>query len=152
LDRSSRLSLICRVGGALCALPIDSTVETFRPLPVEPIAGAPASVLGLAIVRGQPMPVVDLAWLITGMRGSATRFVVVRTGERQVALAIDAVVGVRELGADQARGLPPLLDAGHAPTIAAIGALDRELFLVLQTARLMPEEPPAERPGERLAS
>jgi purine-binding chemotaxis protein CheW len=152
LDSSSSLSLICHLGGALCALPIDSAVEAFRPLPVEPISGAPPAVLGLSIVRGKPMPILDLARLITGLPGSPTRFVVIKTGGRQVALAVDAVAGVREIAPDQAAALPPLIDAGHAPTISAIGALDRELFLVLQTARLVPEELLADGPGERLAS
>lgn len=144
--------MICRVGGAVCALPIESTVETFRPLATEPVSGAPPFVLGLAIVRGQPMPVVDLARLISGTPGRPTRFVVVKTGTRQAALAVDAVLGVREIGASQAQGLPPLIEDANAPAIAAVGALDRELFLVLQAARLVPEGLGERTAGAKLAS
>jgi purine-binding chemotaxis protein CheW len=152
LDNGSGLSLICRVGGALCALPIESTVETFRPLAIEPISGAPPFVLGLAIVRGKPMPVVDLTQLITGEPARPTRFVIVKTGERRVALAVDAVAGVREVASGQADGLPPLIEDTSTSAIAAVGALDHELFLVLKAARLIPDGLPGSEPGQRLAS
>lgn len=144
--------MICRVGGAICALPIESTVETFRPLATEAVFGAPPFVLGLAIVRGQPMPVVDLARLIGGAAGRPARFIVVNTGTRQVALAVDAVLGVREIAAAQTKGLPPLIEDANAPAIAAVGALDRELLLVLQTARLLPEGVLDGAAGAKLAS
>jgi len=152
LDSRSSRSLICRVGGTLCSLPIDSTVETFRPLPTEAIAGAPVFVLGLSIVRGEPMPVVDLTRLITGLPGRPSRFVVIKTGTRRVALAVDAVVGVREIAARQAAGLPPLIEDAGTSAIAAVGALDRELFLVLQAARLVPEGVLDADLGQRRAS
>ncbi len=152
MERGSSLSLICRIGSALCSLPIDSTVETFRPLSIEPVSGAPAFVLGLSIVRGKPMPVVDLARLITGTAGRPTRFVVVKTGGRRVALAVDAVVAVREIAPEQTASLPPLIEDANVSAIAAVGALDRELFLVLQAARLVPDDLLAGDVGGRLAS
>jgi hypothetical protein len=36
-------SLACRVANRLCALPVGAVIGTLRPLPLEPIAGAPAS-------------------------------------------------------------------------------------------------------------
>ena len=76
-------SLVSRVATRLCALPVGAVIETMRRLPVEPIAGAPAFIAGLAIVRGEPG-----------------------------ALAGDVV--------------------------AAVGALDARLLIVLETARLVP--------------
>ena len=60
-------------------------------------------------------------------------------GERRVALAVGAVIGVRTLPARSLEDLPPLLGGGRARVVEAIAALDSELLLVLQSARLIPE-------------
>src|SRR6202041_1193103 len=57
-------SLLFRARGHLCALPLAHVVETMRPLPVEPMAGAPPYVPGLGISRGRPAPAVDVARLL----------------------------------------------------------------------------------------
>jgi purine-binding chemotaxis protein CheW len=131
----------------LYALPLAHVVETLRPLPVEPLAGAPAFVRGLCVIRGVPRPVVDA----TGLLGAhapgdppaeppTARFVTVRAGAHQVALAVDAVLGVRTVPPESLHTLPPLLQEAGAEAVAAIGRLDNELLLVLRSSRLLPEE------------
>ncbi|HVV85259.1 MAG TPA: chemotaxis protein CheW [Kofleriaceae bacterium] len=132
-----RLALVFRAAGRLCALPLEHVVETMRPLPVEPVAGAPAAVLGAAMVRGEPTPVVDVAMLIDEAAGARRRFVSARAGRRRVALAVEEVVGVRALPA--ARELPPLFAEG-GDRLAAIARLDGELLRVLNAARLLPDD------------
>ena len=132
-------ALLCRIRRGVCAIPLDDVVETMRPLPIEPAPGAPGFVLGLAIIRGRPLAVIDLARLLGDAGGPTTRFVTIRTGGREVALAVDAVIGVRTVTAAAVRELPPLLrDAGGA-VVDAIGALDAELLFVLRGARLVPD-------------
>ena len=63
-DVSSASWLLCRAGARLCALPLQNVMETMRLLPIEPVAGAPRSVLGLCPIRGAPVPVVDLQSLL----------------------------------------------------------------------------------------
>jgi purine-binding chemotaxis protein CheW len=134
----------------LCALPLRDVIETLRPLPIEPLAGAPSYVCGLSILRGAPVPVVDLGLLLGVEQLRATRLVVLRAGARTVAAAVSEVLGVRTLAGDG--GLPPLLkEAGHG-AIQTLGSLDRELLLVLEGARIVPEEifaqlPPGARPS-----
>ena len=137
------LSLVCRLAGRLCALPLAQVVETMRPLRVEPVAAAPAFVRGVAIIRGAPVPVIDAAALVGGAAQEAaqepTRFVALRIDGRQVALAVDEVLGVRSLPAGALRELPPLLRGGPADVLASIGALDAELLFALESARVVPE-------------
>ena len=131
-------ALVCRVHRLLCALPLRDVIETLRPLPIEPLAGAPSYVCGLSILRGAPVPVVDLGLLLGVEQVRATRLVALRVGARTVAAAVGAVLGVRTLSGDD--GLPPLLkEAGHG-AIQTLGSLDRELLLVLEGARIVPEE------------
>ena len=57
---SSLPVLAMRAGDRVCAVPLAHVSEVMRPLPIEPLAGAPPFVPGLAIVRGKATPVVDL--------------------------------------------------------------------------------------------
>jgi purine-binding chemotaxis protein CheW len=141
-------SLLFRARGHLCALPLAHVVETMRPLPVEPMAGAPPYVRGLAIIRGAPVPVVDVARLL-GEEAAGTevgarvppsaRFVTLKIGERAIALAVDGVVGVRTLAVDALHELPALLRDAEVDAVSSIGTLDSELLLVLRSARLVPQ-------------
>ncbi|KQW02895.1 hypothetical protein ASC87_00640 [Rhizobacter sp. Root1221] len=121
-------------------MPLAHVVETMRPLPVEAVAGAPHFVRGLAVIRGMPVPVVDAAHLLGELAAPANRFVTVIAGERRVALAVDSVLGVREVPTDSLHQLPPLLQEAGGDVVAAIGLLDAELLLVLSSTRLLPDD------------
>ena len=131
--------LIVSVGARVCAIPVDQVAETMRPLPIEPIAGAPAFVLGVAMIRGAATPVVDLGALVTSGTSSATwqRFVTIKVGDRRVAIGVDRVIGLRDV--DRISELPPLLRDAGADVIAALGTVDAELLFVLRMARLVPD-------------
>jgi purine-binding chemotaxis protein CheW len=133
--------LVVRVHTGLAALSLSEVLEIMRPLPVEPVAGMPASVLGLSVIRGKPVPVVHLGTLL-GSAGPAdpTRFVTIRVAGRRVALAVDEVLGVRTLDPAAFDRLPPLLRDAQGDAIEAIGALDRHLLVVLNGARVLSEE------------
>ncbi len=139
MESAASQMLICRVGRALCSLPLTSVVETFRPLPIEPVAGGPDFVLGLAIVRGAPVPVVDLSLVLNGSARTPTRFIVVKTDDRRVVLAVDGVVGIRPIATERISALPPLLRDADRAVVSAVGTLDSALFMVLQASRLVPD-------------
>jgi purine-binding chemotaxis protein CheW len=140
-DLSPKLSLLVRSGPHICALSLADVVETMRPRPVEPLAGAPEVVRGLSLIRGAPVPIVDLAKLLGDGEGSVpTRFVTVRTGQRNVALSVDAVLGIRDIALAMQSDLPPLLRDARREIVAAVSILDTELLLVLKAAKLLPEE------------
>jgi purine-binding chemotaxis protein CheW len=137
--------LVTRVGGLTCAFPIEHVIETMRPLPVEPIGRSgdegPAVVDGLTMIRGAPVPVVDARRLLGVSGEHAARFVVVRATEhRRVAVVVDAVIAVMRIELATLAGLPPLLGGAHCDSIAAIGARDAGLLVVLDSARLLPAD------------
>lgn len=133
--------LLCRSGPRLCALPLGPVRETMRALPLEAVPGMPPFLSGLAVIRGLPVPVLDLARLLGTPAGaqSGARYVTLELERRQVALAVDAVLGVRALDGVACAAVPPLLHGAEAGLLAALGTLDAELLLVLQAARLVPE-------------
>jgi len=132
--------LICRIGSRLYGIPLEHVLETMRPLPVEPLGQLPGFVDGLSLIRGRPTPVIDAHRLLgAGAEGrTRERYVTLRLGERYAALAVDAVLGVRQVDVGQLDELPALL-RDQNELVVALGALDRELFLVLEGSRLVPE-------------
>jgi purine-binding chemotaxis protein CheW len=133
-------ALLVRGGDRLCAIPLDHVVETMRPLPTASLDGAPPFVLGVSVVRGEPVPVVDLARALAGDgAGASARYVLVRAGGRRFALAVSEVSGVVALDPGESRALPLLADACGA-ALAEVTTRDEELLLVLRPARLVPPE------------
>src|SRR5258708_1421520 len=134
--------LTLHLGHCTCAVPLAYITEVMRPLPVEPLAGAPAGVLGVAVVRGRVTPVVDLETLLgngTTVRTDSARFVTLRIGDRAVALLVEAVRSIRTLARVELESLPPLWQGSHPPAVSALGAVDRELLIVLEATRLLPD-------------
>lgn len=136
---NSRTSwLLCRAGTRLCAIPLEHVIEIMRVLPIEVVAGAPPYMRGVSIIRGSAVPVVDTGLLIGDHATKSERLVAIRSGSRTIALAADAVLGIRAIGARMLHDLPPLLRDAASETIAAIGALDAELLFFLRAARIVP--------------
>jgi purine-binding chemotaxis protein CheW len=136
----AKLSLLCRVRSNLCAIPLEYVAETMRPMPVTALVGAPVFVRGMSVIRGTAIPVVDAGSLFgAAAPAAATRFVTLKTDHSHVALAVEEVVGIRSLAAVALSDLPPLLRSASADLVSAVGMLDTELLLVLQTARIIPD-------------
>jgi purine-binding chemotaxis protein CheW len=146
------LWLLCRVGTLLCALPVHQVGATMRLLPVEPVAGAPPYLRGLAVIRGVPVPVVDLGSIVGVPQTRPRRLVTTTAAARTVALAVDEVIGVMPIGPDQAEPFPPLLQGAASDTISAIGTLDSELLLFLRLSRIVPDDVLAHLAAERAQS
>jgi purine-binding chemotaxis protein CheW len=139
-ELSAGLWVLCGVHARLCALPLESVIETMRPLPLQPLTGMPGFVIGLSIVRGEPIPVVDAGALLGSIdEARPTRFVTLRAGQRRVVLAVSAVIGVRALPSVELHPLPPLLAAISGDIVSSIGTLDAALLVVLRAARLVPD-------------
>ena len=136
----TRSNLILSAGARVCAIARDDVIEVMRALPIASVAGAPPFVLGLSVVRGAPIPVVDLGALIGAERSAPTRFVALRLGDRRAALAVEAVLGVRDLDVATFGGLPPLLKDSDADIVDAIGMLDERLLFLLDAGRIVPDQ------------
>jgi purine-binding chemotaxis protein CheW len=147
-----RRNLVVRVQTRVCAMPLLHVVETMRPLPVESIAGMPPFVRGVSIIRGVPTPVVDLGAVLGAPGGAAERIVTLRLGDRQVALCVDAVLGVRDLDLAALQELPPLLRGASTDVIEAIGTLDQRFLMVLRAGWALPDEAWQALAAQQLAS
>ena len=138
LRGQSGFDVLCRVGSCICAIPVEHVAETMRPLPIERLAGMPSFILGVAVVRGAPLPVVDAAGILDVGPTQLGRFVSLRVGTRGVILAVDAVLGVRALPSAAFDELPPLLSQAGVDVVERIGMLDSRLLLLLNSGRVVP--------------
>ena len=137
--------LLFRCSAVRAALPLTDVRETLRPLSVAAIEAAPAFVLGMAVIRGLPTAVIDAGLLLDRTRDSAfaaaggSRFITLRVTERPVALAVDAVLGIRHLAESALATLPPLLGASEQGPIEQLARLDGDVWMVLRAGRLIPD-------------
>jgi chemotaxis signal transduction protein len=111
-----------RCGGRVLAAALEQVREVVRAGGVEPLAGARAPVTSLLVLRGDPLPVVDLRSGGAGGSGAASRapgdvLVLADAGEHALGVAVDAVLAVHgpgelaTVGAAVPAGLPAYVDA-----------------------------------------
>ena len=95
-----------RAGSRLFVSGIDEISELLAVPALTPVPGTQAWLLGVANVRGNLLPVIDLARFLFGERTQGTertRLLIVRQGGGSVALMVDEVFGQRTVDAEQRR-------------------------------------------------
>ena len=133
--------LIVELQSCVCAVPLAHVIETMRPLSVEVISGAPSFVKGVALIRGIPTPVIDLGAILGTPGDVAERFVTLRVGDKQVALSVSSVLGIRDIDTiANVRELPPLLQRASNDILETIGTLDERVLMVLRSGWELPAE------------
>jgi purine-binding chemotaxis protein CheW len=138
-DIRTNAYLICRAGRHLCAMSTSHIIETMRILPIDALAGAPDFVRGMSVIRGTPVPVLDLPRLLNIDESQPQRLITINIGGRIVALLVDAVIGIRSIASESVSDLPPLLRDAAGETVSTIGILDAELLLFLNNMRIISE-------------
>lgn len=93
----NRVHVRVRIGPEDYALPVESVTEVAELGEVTPVPGAHAAVLGARNLRGQVLPVIDMAAVFGLPSGSPNCLVVADHDGRQAAFAVDAVAGVEPL-------------------------------------------------------
>jgi chemotaxis signal transduction protein len=61
-----------------------------------------------------------------------------RLGERRALLGVEDVLGIGSLDPQNGSPMPPLLQNTHGEAVKEIFELDKDLFLLLDAARLLP--------------
>jgi purine-binding chemotaxis protein CheW len=132
-------ALVFRADNHLAAIGLEHVTEVLRPLPVEPLAGVPPYLQGICVLRGRPVPVVDVGRLLSGDRAADRiweRFIGVRAGPQAAALAVDTLLGIRAVPLELLHDLSSVMGSAAC---TAVGALGREPLLLLEAGRLIPE-------------
>ena len=125
----SRLHVRVQVADEHYALPVADVLEVAELGDVTPVPGAGPAVLGVRNLRGQVLPVVDLATIFEVAPGKAERIVIAERDGLRAGLAVDAVAGVEQLPeATEEVGSCHLVGAALADG-ALVGVIDVESVL-----------------------
>ena len=93
----SGLHVRVRVADEHYALPVADVLEVAELGEVTPVPAAGAAVLGVRNLRGQVLPVVDLATVFELRPTQPERIVIAERGGLRAGFAVDAVAGVEQL-------------------------------------------------------
>ncbi len=140
----ARRLVLFRVGTGMCAMPVGQVIETMRPQPVQALADTPHYIMGVAMIRGAVVPVVDLAALVHGHGPEPARLMTVRAGttadrSRTAALAIAGIDGVASIPVASLERLSPLLGEQDG-AVRSVGVASTGVLLLLDGARTVPDE------------
>lgn len=99
--------LAFRAGGARWAVPLERVREAARLRELIPLPGAPAHIRGVALVRGEPFGVIEVAPRreVTPGPSRSPGMILVLEGHPS-ALAVDAVDGIEEVPASRIAAPP----------------------------------------------
>jgi chemotaxis signal transduction protein len=125
-----------RVGTELYALPVEYVLEVGEVGELTAAPGASRATLGIRNLRGDLLPVFDLA-AVLGLRSSAApqRLVVAERRGTRAGFAVDDVVAVDELPAADQETDSDLLSGATLLDGSLVGAIDVDrLFAVLEQA------------------
>jgi purine-binding chemotaxis protein CheW len=94
----SGLHVRVRAANEQYALRVEEVLEVAELGEITPVPGANASVMGVRNLRGQVVPVLNLARVLDVPDSAAPqRIVIAGDSDRKAALAVDEVIGVEEL-------------------------------------------------------
>jgi purine-binding chemotaxis protein CheW len=120
----SRLHVRVRVADEHYALAVEDVLEVAELGDVTPVPGAGAAVLGVRNLRGQVLPVVDLATVFDLPPAQSERIVIAERGGLRAGLAVDTVTGVEELPEASEEVDSPHLAGAALADGALVGVID----------------------------
>ena len=132
----SGLYVRVRVGAETYALSVEHVLEVSDLGEVAAVPGAPASALGVRNLRGQVLPVFDLASVLgLSSQSPPARLLVAEGPEHVVGLAIDDVTDVGPLPTERQEADSELLSGSTLEDGVLVGVIDvPRLFEVLNEA------------------
>lgn len=119
------------------ALPLDAVVEVLPALAYTPLPTAPPVVVGVANLRGEPLPILDLRIRLAGEPRDPHpdhHVVVCRVADRSVGVWLDHVTGLEEIAADDLVETSKVARAEH---VEGVGLLPDGTVLVCDVASFL---------------
>lgn len=133
------------LGDQLCAIDVRAVREILDLQPMSQLPNAPPELLGLIDLRGQSIPVVDLALRLgvpRSMDEAGGRILVVEgnAGEPPLGLLVDRVESVLEIESDAVEARPETLPGWDGSAVAGVTRLNGRLTLLLAQSAVFGEE------------
>lgn len=108
-----------RVSAEHYALPVEQVLEVADLGEIASVPGSPAEILGVRNLRGEVIPVIDLATMLGLSGAEPSRVVVAESGELRAGLVVDEVLDVGEM--------PPASEQAESDYLLGAFLIDGEL-------------------------
>ena len=129
-----------RLGGELHACDVRLVEEVVTKRRVHPLPDMPPRLLGVLRLRGELVPVLDVAPMLDlSLESDAPAVMVLGLGEARVGVAADAVREVLRLEPDSYRAAP-LTGAERDRFVAGVARVDGELVNLIDLAEMLREQ------------
>jgi chemotaxis signal transduction protein/DNA-binding transcriptional regulator YiaG len=99
--------LLVEIGAERLAIPVGMVREVLAAVEPRALPGQPPAMLGVAVVRGEPVPCIDLAALLGIPAAGATRGVVLEARDGPLMALVSDADDVRDVAAEQVLDIPP---------------------------------------------
>jgi purine-binding chemotaxis protein CheW len=138
--RSAIPSRICLVtlGGEFFAIDLRYVREVFEIEAITPVPGMPASLVGVANLRGTVIPLADLRPSLGLPASDAPKYAVaVRHGTQQVGILIDDVPEIRAIHPDDVLAASTRGVTDSRPFLAGLLKIENRMSGVMEISRLL---------------
>jgi len=133
----SRICLIT-LGGELFAIDLRHVREVFELESVTPVPGMPSTLVGVANLRGTVMPLADLRSSLGIPTTTSLPFVVVvRHGQRQVGILIDAVPEIRTIHPDDLLNVTSSGLSESRPFLSGLAKIEERMSGMMDVEKLL---------------
>ncbi|HSA62127.1 MAG TPA: chemotaxis protein CheW [Nitrospiraceae bacterium] len=133
----SRICLIT-IGGELFAIDLRHVREVFELESITPVPGMPASLVGVANLRGTVVPLADLRPSLGVASSAAPKYaVVVRHGAQQVGILIDDVPEIRTIHQDDMLAASTRGVTDGRPFLSGLVKIENRMSGMVEVSRLL---------------
>ncbi|ALA58265.1 chemotaxis protein CheW [Nitrospira moscoviensis] len=133
----SRICLLT-LGGELFAIDLRHIREVFELESVTPVPGMPASLVGVANLRGTVVPLADLRPQLGLPAADVPKYaVVVRYGARQVGILVDEVPEIRTIHADDLLAASARGVTESRPFLSGLLKIEDRMSGMVEVSRLL---------------
>lgn len=125
------------LSGQPYALPIEDVREVLNHCQVEPVPGSPATILGVANLRGRIAAVVDVRGRLGMARGEGGECIVVDYHGEPVALRVDRITGLHHIADSRVKPAPRLSKSERDTAVSGVVSREHSLLTLLDVPGLL---------------
>ncbi len=115
-------ALLIQTSGGIYGLPMEKLTAVYMNHKIIPVPCAPPFVAGIANIRGEIMPVFDLAVLLKVAGGDTKRaLIVASSADNSIAFCVEAVGETRAVQLSELQAVPSLLNEAYLQGISVDG-------------------------------